>query len=119
MSPRRKRAKDREAVVAKIIHVISSPFPYMVLVLLFAMIVMIFVDVMSITGLVCVSAVVMVVTLVVGNLWRGQEIWGEIEGGEHEPLSYEDRIDSVNEFFESLFNSLDYSLLLIFLGRNK
>lgn len=31
-------------------------------------------------------------------------------------LTYEDRLDSVNEFFESLFDSIDYSLLIIFLG---
>ena len=106
----------------------------------------------------------MVVTVVVGNLWRGREVWGEaaitykqvplldqkkdicalspcrkqdecIEPGDthcsskitssklviepllapHE-LTYEDRLDSVNEFFESLFESIDYSLLIIFLG---
>jgi hypothetical protein len=64
----------------------------------------------------------MVVTLVVGNLWVGNETWGEVIDGEegleiaNHPLSFEDRIESINEFFESLFSSLDYSLLLIFLG---
>jgi len=31
-------------------------------------------------------------------------------------LSPDDRKENVNEFFEHLFNSIDYSLLLIFLG---
>ncbi len=78
-----------------------------------------------------------VISLVAGNLWRGNEVWGEanmryVESdsvlspsklhleidhlhSSHE-LTYEDRLDSVNEFFESLFDSIDYSLLLIFLG---
>ena len=34
----------------------------------------------------------------------------------HQELTYEDRLDSINEFLDSLFNSIDYSLLLIFLG---
>lgn len=64
-----------------------------------------------------------------GNLWRGREVWGEghITSTEkqriiiknkhqHFELTYEDRLDSINEFFDSLFESIDYSLLLIFLG---
>jgi hypothetical protein len=31
-------------------------------------------------------------------------------------FTYEDKIDNLNEFFEDLFGSIDYSLLLIFLG---
>ena len=67
----------------------------MILILLVAMIVMIFVDVISITGLVCVTAVLMVVALVSTNLWRGTEVWGEMANDElrihpHE-LTYEDR----------------------------
>lgn len=30
---------------------------------------------MSISGLVCVSAIVMVISVVIGNHWRGQSIW--------------------------------------------
>ena len=59
------------------------------------MIVRIFVDVISITGLVCMTAVFMVVSLVWMNLWRGTEVWGEALNNElkvhpHE-LTYEDR----------------------------
>ena len=32
------------------------------------------------------------------------------------PLTREDKIDNLNQFFEALFNSIDYSLLIIFLG---
>ena len=33
-----------------------------------------------------------------------------------QPLTEEEKLNSLNEFFEGLFNSLDYSLLFIFLG---
>jgi Na+/H+ antiporter NhaD/arsenite permease-like protein len=32
------------------------------------------------------------------------------------PLTAQDKLDDLNEFFEELFNSIDYSILLIFLG---
>ena len=32
------------------------------------------------------------------------------------PLTREDKIDNLNHFFEALFNSIDYSLLIIFLA---
>lgn len=32
------------------------------------------------------------------------------------PRTYEDKLDNLNEFFEELFKSIDYSLLLIFIG---
>lgn len=50
MSPRRRRALERESMIEKVRHMVSSPFPYMVLILLLIMIVMIFVDVMPIAG---------------------------------------------------------------------
>jgi hypothetical protein len=100
------------------------------------------VDVMSISGLVCVTAIVMVVSVVVGNHWRGQLIWApddelsnkwkptpndDVDAAlvdddlekhklSRQPLTDEEKIDNTNEFFEGLFNSLDYSLLFIFLG---
>jgi hypothetical protein len=50
MSPRRRRTLERENMVQKVRHVISSPFPYMILILLAVMIVMIFVNVLPIAG---------------------------------------------------------------------
>lgn len=50
MSPRRRRAMERESMIEKVRHMVSSPFPYMVLILLVIMIVMIFVDIMPIAG---------------------------------------------------------------------
>ena len=41
---------ERESMIEKVRHMVSSPFPYMVLILLVVMIVMIFVDVMPIAG---------------------------------------------------------------------
>ena len=152
-------------------------------------------------ALTCISAIVMVVTLVIGNHWRGQHIWGEVENPEKQkkiattqistkkyydeehgdsvtypsanasadskgyvivkeqkeathrrsltmddvgrnknsfvkfdseklesmstaeqgsdlllPMTNEEKIDNINEFFEELFNSIDYSILLIFMG---
>jgi hypothetical protein len=164
-------------------------------------------------ALTCISAIVMVVALVIGNHWRGQHIWGEVEDGpkrgligdhtaaptrkpfpgqndeEHGsaadvigicesdssnkgyaivpgqknaqhrrsltlndagriknsfakneesevlvaklslvlpeeedvgvmlPMTKEEKIDNINEFFEELFKSIDYSILLIFMGK--
>jgi hypothetical protein len=129
MSPRKLRMQEREAAYQRFYFVISSPVPYLIFVILLAMIVMIFVDVIAISGLVCITAVLMTITLVCGNLWRGREVWGEghVTSTEkkrviidnklrHNELTYEDRLDSTNEFLDSLFNSIDYSLLLIFLG---
>lgn len=120
MTPKRKAAKkiaQRDQLIEKVVSVVISPFPYMIILLLLAMIVLIFVDVMPISGLVCVTAIVMVVTLVVGNHWRGRKILSTKSTEDASiPLSDEEKIDNMNEFFEELFNSLDYSLLIIFLG---
>lgn len=60
LSPRKQRMQEREAAYQRFYFVISSPVPYLIFVILLAMIVMIFVDVISISGLVCVTAVLMV-----------------------------------------------------------
>lgn len=140
LTPRRKGLKKREELVSNVVRIVSSPFPYMILLLVAAMVVMIFVDVMSISGLICVSAIIMVMALVLGNHWRGRPIWSSEASGSnqsstsagpaianedthvpvpvhvHVPLTDEEKIDNMNEFFEELFKSLDYSLLFIFLG---
>ena len=120
LTPRRKAKKDRDAFIKKVSHVVTSPLPYLILVLFAAMIVMIFVDVMSIAGLVCCTACVMIVSLVIGNHWRGLTTWDEVssEDGDRTngPATFEEKIQNLNDFFESLFTSIDYSLLLIFLG---
>ena len=60
MSPRKQRMQEREAAYQRFYFVISSPVPYLIFVILLAMIVMIFVDVIAISGLVCITAVLMV-----------------------------------------------------------
>jgi hypothetical protein len=50
LSPRRRRAMERESMIEKVRHMVSSPFPYMILILLVIMIVMIFIDIMPIAG---------------------------------------------------------------------
>lgn len=122
LSPRKVRSIQREAMITKIVHVVSSPFPYMVVFLVLSMVVMIFINVMPIAGLVCTSAVLIVGALVLGNLWQGKEVWAEEQtqmsahtAAAHS-LSHQERIESINEFFDALFASIDYSLLMIFLG---
>ena len=167
LSPRRQKALEQNKMMKRVVRFVTSPFPYAILILLFAMIVMIFIDVMPISGLICVFAIVMVITVVLGNHCRNRQIWIEesdksknirkknskdnekrdielnntdkssqinqtnsnyklinqitTEDSDNEedllgPLTKEDKIDNLNEFFEALFNSIDYSLLIIFLG---
>jgi hypothetical protein len=106
--------KEDGSLMKSVQRVVVSPFPYAMLILMGAMIVLIFVEIMSIAGLVCVTAVVMVVVLVLGNHWRGLPILGT--DGVQAPLTAEEKIANTNEFFEELFDSIDYSLLMIFLG---
>jgi Na+/H+ antiporter NhaD/arsenite permease-like protein len=159
ITPRRKRKKQNEQLMSNIVHVVSSPFPYMVLILLGIMIIMIFVDVMPIASLICVFAMVMVICVVMGNHWRNQKVWTVynmdgtipvVSGPSHgtsdmgklasleqtqaatgtvaasqaqetplkteEFLTREEKTANLQEFFEVLFSSLDYSLLIIFVG---
>lgn len=206
LSPRRERARARERLVRRAARMVASPLPYAVLVIFFAMIVMIFIDVMPISGLICAIAIAMVLTVVLGNYWKNEVVWQEhpddhhqhatappapapgpvpqpalpaplpqgerlrsssrssrASGGGHSrhssrtsnnggiayeevqqpmdiemmltkmeqqqqpvdhlsvdtmdlPYTAEDRIDNLNDFFDDLFKSVDYSLLLIFLG---
>lgn len=116
LSPRKQRLLQRQNnTPAAASYYIKNPLPYLALILLAAMIVMIFVDVMSISALICISAMIMVISMVMGNHIRGTAIWSE-EGVPNEKLNAEERIEVVGEFFEELFKSIDYSLLLIFLG---
>lgn len=120
LSPRRKRAQEREKIIKHVVRVISSPLPYIVVALLIIMIIMIFVDLMPISALICIIAITMILTLVFGNYWRNHLIWEESSPSCHAselgPITKEDKVDNLNEFFEHLFQSIDYSLLLIFLG---
>jgi hypothetical protein len=71
---------EPESTVVRLTKVVLSPLPYLVLALLALMVIMIFVDVMSISGLICVSAMVMVLTVVLGNHYKGSAVWqSEIE----------------------------------------
>jgi ABC-type multidrug transport system fused ATPase/permease subunit len=125
---------DDETVVQKISRVVTSPYPYILIILVAIMIIMIFVDIMAISGLIVVSAVVMVMTVVLGNHWRNSAVWkvdttnnsasslvfeNEEEEKEHSPiveLSQTERDRQLEEFFETMFNSIDYNLLFIFGG---
>lgn len=103
-------------IAKKVSRIVSSPFPYVVLILTAIMIALIFVDLISIAGLICIFAVVMVVVTVVGNHWQGKVIWADEAADPSTPLTAAEKAINTNEFFEELFNSIDYSLLLIFLG---
>lgn len=165
MSPRRRMALEKSRTLKPAVFFVVSPAPYVVLFLLGAMVVMIFADVMPISGLICLFSILMIVVVVMGNHWRGQQIWVEeacssstegnsSSGGgtgdsfasmtDHEQfkgsgisqknndlcsdasqshedhqlgsLTREDELDNLNRFFEALYASIDYNLLLIFLG---
>jgi Na+/H+ antiporter NhaD/arsenite permease-like protein len=125
---------NHHALAKKVVKVLMVPFPYAMLLLMGIMVALIFVDLISISSLVCLTACVMVVTLVLGNHYRGSNIWGTMsvhrpsQHGSHSTFStsaeidvpFEDdpqiNIESMNQFFEELFDSIDYNLLLIFLG---
>eukprot|EP00607_Mallomonas_marina_P009506 CAMPEP_0182419086 /NCGR_PEP_ID=MMETSP1167-20130531/3486_1 /TAXON_ID=2988 /ORGANISM="Mallomonas Sp, Strain CCMP3275" /LENGTH=502 /DNA_ID=CAMNT_0024593705 /DNA_START=485 /DNA_END=1993 /DNA_ORIENTATION=+ len=108
--------EEEDGIMKKVARVVISPFPYAMLLLMAIMIVLIFAEIMSIAGLVCVTAVVMVIVLVLGNHWQGKPILGTDEDENLPPLTAEEKIANTNDFFEELFDSIDYSLLLIFLG---
>jgi hypothetical protein len=202
LSPRRRlaRERERERSSQKVARYVSSPMPFLVFLMLLTMIILIFVDVMPISGLICLVSILMVLVVVLGNHWRNQVLWDmeneydyyyqsgishakstrhrggsgrcdglkydsdncsttvepprsaelpvkfspdgitqlqlppqqEIDGdGEKQqpqqsdrhsevaslgPMTKEDRLDNLNEFFDAIFSSIDYSLLLIFLG---
>lgn len=118
-SPRKKKSNT---ILKSFIKIIITPFPYAMLILMAIMIAMIFVDLISIAGLICITAVIMVVVLVLGNHWQGLPIFGHAENdGSLSPvplqlLTAEEKMRNTEEFFEELFSSLDYNLLLIFFG---
>jgi hypothetical protein len=154
---------------------VVQPFPHAVPLLLGGMIVMIFVGTIPISGTVCVFAVLMIVTVVLGNHLRCQQSWVQVartqspptsppsertaisafspfssakvsSNGHHReeghpqaevemvnitafsplalspseldlgPMTREDEVDNLNQFFGALYGSIDYNVLLIFLG---
>eukprot|EP00606_Chrysophyceae_sp_TOSAG23-5_P001083 GSChrysophyteH2.ASY1.ANO1.699.1 assembled CDS len=100
--------------VQKIGKIVTSPYPYLLLIIVAVMIVMIFVDVMAISGLIVVFAMIMVCTVVLGNHWRSR-----VDATEHSPiieLSLDERERQLEDFFEDMFGSIDYNLLFIFGG---
>jgi Na+/H+ antiporter NhaD/arsenite permease-like protein len=108
------KAPEEKGLLKKMQRIIVTPFPFAMLILMAIMIAMIFVDIMSIAGLVCVTAVIMVIILVLGNHWQGLPIFGGEPG--QPPLTAQEKIENTNKFFDELFESIDYSLLIIFLG---
>jgi Na+/H+ antiporter NhaD/arsenite permease-like protein len=101
-------------IARRVAKIIVSPFPYAIMIIMAIMIALIFVDIMSIAGLVCVTAVVMTICLVIGNHWQGLPIFGGDETAA--PLTEEEKAMNTSLFFDELFDSIDYSLLMIFLG---
>lgn len=111
----------------QIVRFLITPFPYAMLLLMAIMVALLFVDLISIFGLICVTAVFMVVVLVLGNHWQGLPIWG-ITSSSHlyegtisdsvsqHKMTAQEKIENTQQFFEDLFQSLDYNLLFIFLG---
>lgn len=113
LSPRQRRL--REEMLSKVPYVVNSPIPKLALVILMAMVIAVFMNVISIAAVVCITAIVMVIAIVVGNHYTGKPVWGR-EDGQESPQNREERSEVLQDFFEALFTSIDYSLLLIFLG---
>ena len=118
---------DSPSKSSAINRIVQSPVRFMILFILLVMITLIFVDIMSIASLVCITAMVMIVTLVWGNHWRNQLVYvpmakdkasGYENGSAAIPgdLTPESKISNLSHFLDDLFDSIDYSLLLIFLG---
>lgn len=104
----------KQTILKKVAKIIVSPFPYAMMMVMAVMIALIFIDIMSIAGLVCVTAVVMTIILVLGNHWQGLPIFGGDEDAP--PLTAAEKKMNTSLFFDELFDSIDYSLLMIFLG---
>ena len=134
-SPDQYRTVDEHFPLAKkVVKILVVPFPYAMLLIMGIMVALIFVDLVSMSGLICMTACVMVVTLVLGNHYRGKNIWGKLnssrsqfnmqneavvvvstsDGSDHH--CHKANIECMNKFFEELFDSIDYNLLLIFSG---
>lgn len=108
------KTPKKQTIMKKVAKIIVSPFPYAMMMIMAVMIALIFIDIMSIAGLVCVTAVVMTIILVLGNHWQGLPIFGGDEDAP--PLTAEEKKMNTSLFFDELFDSIDYSLLMIFLG---
>jgi hypothetical protein len=108
------RTAPTNTIARRVAKIIVSPFPYAMMILMAIMIAMIFVDIMSIAGLICVTACVMTICLVLGNHYLGMPIFGGDETAA--PLTAEEKAMNTGLFFDELFDSIDYSLLIIFLG---
>lgn len=105
---------DKPSIIKKVAKILISPFPYAIMFLMCVMIALIFVDIMSIAGLIGVTAVFMIIVLVIGNHWQGLPIF---DGDENAPpLTSEEKIANTALFFDELFDSIDYALLIIFTG---
>ena len=104
LSPRKQRQAERAAVTPKAAYYIKSPVPYLAVFLVAVMMTMIFVNVISISALIAISALIMVLCIVLGNHFRGNSIWNEVATG-HERLSREERIEVLQEFFEEVRRS--------------
>lgn len=108
------RDPPANTIARRVAKVLISPFPYAIMILMAIMIALIFVDIMSIAGLICVTACVMTLCLVMGNHYLGMPIFGGDETAA--PLTSEEKSMNTSLFFDELFDSIDYSLLIIFLG---
>ena len=101
-----KHTKEVNSFPSKVAsYIIASPFPFAMLTLMLLMIVLIFSNIMSIAGLVCCTAMVMVLFTVCGNQWAGKTIWISSESKRYEVTRNEQEAEeNTNEFFENLFN---------------
>ena len=103
LSPRQLRLRNN--MLTRVSYVVTSPVPMLAIGILILMVVFIFLNLVSIAALVCITAVLLVTILVVGNYWLGRPVWGR-EDGLESPKTREEHNESLADFFEELFQSI-------------
>ena len=119
LSPR-SRARNNTILGRFTNYIVATPIPFMMFAVAFIMIILIFCNIMSISGLVCVTAVVMVVSSVCGAQWSKKMIWvqsdtaassssvvsGNTSPQMYDSLSAEEKKENIEQFYEEMFNSI-------------
>jgi hypothetical protein len=67
--------EGKELVKANDNHIVNSPFPATVSILVLGMVFLIFVNILPIAGLVTISSIFIIVVLIMGSNLKGYNVW--------------------------------------------